>query len=70
MVDFTLYKKEWTKRQIKALRKKYRISRHVLGQLLGVTENCVYMWETGERYPSWTANILLSYVERDLGRFK
>lgn len=68
MVDISLYQKVWTKRKIKALRKKHRISRRVLGLLTGVEANSVYMWETGLRYPSWSARILLSYVERDLDK--
>lgn len=66
MVDTTLYQKVWTKKKIKMLRKKHRISQKVLGLLIGVTGNAVYLWERGLRQPSWSTHILLSYIERDL----
>jgi DNA-binding transcriptional regulator YiaG len=68
MVDTALYEKVWTKRRIKALRKKHRISRRVLGLLTGVTGNAVYQWERGLRQPPWSTHILLSYIERDLNK--
>lgn len=66
MIDVACYKKVWSAKKIRSLRKKYRFSRKYFGQLTGVSANCVYLWETGERHPSRTAHILLSYVEKNL----
>ncbi|NMC95282.1 MAG: helix-turn-helix transcriptional regulator [Syntrophorhabdus sp.] len=52
--------------KIKSLRKKHGLSRRHLGLLLGVSTNSIWLWETGNRRPSWPSHILLSYVSRDL----
>lgn len=66
MIDFTCYAKAWSAKKIRSLRKKHGLSRRLLGRLVGVSENSIYMWENEDRRPSWTAHILLSYVSRDL----
>jgi DNA-binding transcriptional regulator YiaG len=57
--------KEWTPKQIKTFRKKYSLTQKKLGELTGVSNITVFLWEKGERTPSKTAKILLSRIEED-----
>lgn len=70
MIDFTCYAKAWTPKKIKSLRKKHGLSRRSLGLLVGVSTNSIWLWETGDRRPSWPSHILLSYVSRDLKKIE
>ena len=58
--------KLWTPKDIKALRKVNRLSQRVLSELLGVTENYVYLLEKGVRTPSKTLRLLLESIEKQL----
>jgi DNA-binding transcriptional regulator YiaG len=58
--------KQWTPKQIKALREKYKFSQTTLGDLLGVTTNYVYLLEKGVKEPSKTLRLLLDCVEEKL----
>ena len=55
----------WTPRKIRNFRKRYRLSRRVLGEYLGVSKEAVYYWEKDQSVPSMTAMILLSRVQAD-----
>jgi len=56
----------WTPKEIEKFRIGHKLSRRALGELLGVTGNCIYQWERGLREPSKTTKILLSRIEQDL----
>ncbi|OGW37452.1 MAG: hypothetical protein A2Y97_00070 [Nitrospirae bacterium RBG_13_39_12] len=56
----------WTPEEIEQFRKDNKLSRRALGELLGVTGNCIYQWERGLREPSKTTKILLSRIEQEL----
>ena len=58
--------KNWTPKQIKALREKHKISQIKLGALLGVTTNYIYLLEKGVKEPSKTLTLLLDCVEEKL----
>jgi putative transcriptional regulator len=51
-------------RQIKAIRKRERVSQTVFANYLNVTPNLVSKWERGEKRPSGPALKLLSLVEK------
>jgi DNA-binding transcriptional regulator YiaG len=56
----------WTPRKIKNFRKRYRLSRRVLGEYLGVSKESVYYYETRQRTPSLSVMLLLSRVQKDI----
>jgi transcriptional regulator with XRE-family HTH domain len=58
--------KYWKPEDIKNLKKKYKLSQHSLGKLLGVSRNYIYYLERGERMPSETLKLLLDCVEEKL----
>lgn len=58
--------KQWTAKQIKALRETHKISQKAMGALLGVTTNYVYLLEKGVKEPSKTLTLLLDCVEEKL----
>jgi transcriptional regulator with XRE-family HTH domain len=58
--------KKWTSRELKTLRKKYKLSQRALGDLLGVSEQHIYYLERGARIPSETLKLLLVCVEEKL----
>ena len=60
--------KNWTPKDIKNLREKYKISQAELGRLLGVAGNYIYMLEKGVREPSKSLRLLLDCVEEKLKR--
>ena len=60
--------KEWTSKDLKALRKKYKLSQKALSELIGVTEQYVYYLERGLRTTGKPLKLLLDYVEADLKR--
>ena len=64
-----LYKKhmkDWTPESIEQLRKEHKLTRKVLGELVGVSIPAIYQWERGLRTPSRTAKLLLERIEQDL----
>ncbi len=58
--------KAWTPEDIRGMRKRYKLSRSRLANLLGVTGNYVYLLEKGVRQPSKTLRLLLDCIERQL----
>ena len=56
----------WKPEEIEIFRKQHRLSRKALGELLGVTVNCVYQWERGLRTPSKTTKILLTRIAEEI----
>jgi transcriptional regulator with XRE-family HTH domain len=58
--------REWTSKDLKALRKKYKLSQKALSDLIGVTEQYVYYLERGMRNTSKPLKLLLDYVEEKL----
>ena len=58
--------KEWTSKDFKTLRKKYKLSQRALGDLIGVTEQYIYYLERGMRTTGKPLKLLLSFVEADL----
>ena len=66
MLDYKDAMQDWKPEQIEAFRKDHGLTRKVLGELLGVTVNCVYQWERGLREPSKTVKILLTRIADEL----
>jgi DNA-binding transcriptional regulator YiaG len=59
--------KDWTSEEIEELRRKYKLTRRALGELLGgLTVSTIYNWERGLRNPSKATKVLLSRIEQDL----
>ncbi len=58
--------KNWTSKEIKELRSKFKLSQKALSEMLGVSDNYIYLLEKGVKKPSKTLKILLSYIEKDL----
>lgn len=58
--------KKWTKKEIKELRTKLKLSQAKFGALVGTSDNYIYMLEKGVRNASRTLEILLGYIEKDL----
>ena len=56
----------WTPEKIKGLREQFKLSQVVLGGLVGVSGNYIYMLEGGDRNPSKTLCLLLNRIEREL----
>jgi DNA-binding transcriptional regulator YiaG len=57
---------KWSSREIRELRGKYKISQKAFSELLGVTENYVYLLERGVKKPSKTLKLLMNCIEKDL----
>ena len=68
MLGIIISMKEWTLKDLKALRKKYKLSQKALSELIGVTEQYVYYLERGLRTTGKPLKLLLDYVEKDLKR--
>ena len=58
--------KQWTSKQVEALRKSHKLTRRALGEMLGVTVSAVYKWERGLKVPSKSLQLLLDCVEKNL----
>ena len=58
--------KQWNSKELKTLRKKYKLSQKALSDLIGVTEQYVYYLERGMRTTGKPLKLLLNYVEADL----
>ncbi len=58
--------KKWNKEEIKELRVKLKLSQAKFGELVGTSDNYIYMLEKGVRNASKTLKILLGYIEREL----
>ncbi|MCX5804231.1 MAG: hypothetical protein NTU69_12005 [Proteobacteria bacterium] len=57
---------EWTPRQIRGLRKTFTLSKRVLGELVGVHKDYIYMPKGGDRNPSKILCLLLDRIEKEL----
>lgn len=62
--------KQWTAQEIEDFRRTYKLTRKVLGELLGVTVSSIYQWEKEVKKPSKTAMILLSRIEDEFSLTK
>jgi DNA-binding transcriptional regulator YiaG len=62
--------KNWTPEEIEEFRKDHSLTRKALGELLGVTVNCIYQWERGLRQPSKTTQILLTRIAEEIKQQK
>lgn len=60
--------KNWTPKDIKMLRKKYKLSQPAFGRLAGVSGNYIYLLEKEVRTPSKTLRLLLDCIERQLNK--
>jgi DNA-binding transcriptional regulator YiaG len=58
--------KDWKPKDIKNFRKRFKLSQSKLASLLGVSRNYIYLLESGERIPSKTLKLLLSYVKNSM----
>lgn len=57
--------KQWTPIEVESFRKKHKLTRRALGELMGVTVSAVFKWERGLKRPSKTSQILLSRIEKE-----
>ena len=57
--------KQWTPKQIKALRKRLKLSQEAFGNLIGVTRTYVNLMERGVKIPSLTLKVLFSCLEKN-----
>jgi DNA-binding transcriptional regulator YiaG len=55
--------RQWTKEEIKGLRKAKGFSQKAFAREIGVTEHYVYYLERGMREPSQTLRLLLDCIE-------
>ena len=60
--------KEWRKEDIRGLRDRLKFTQKAFSDLLGVTENYVYLLERGVRTPSKTLEFLLDCIEKEKGK--
>lgn len=60
--------KKWTSKDLKSMRKNFKLSQKALSDLLGVTEHYIYLLERGMKKPSKTLKLLLDCVEENLKR--
>lgn len=61
-----VFMKNWTPKDIKDLRNKYKLAQPAFAGLLGVSGNYIYLLEKGVKKPSKTLKLLLGYVEKEL----
>jgi DNA-binding transcriptional regulator YiaG len=57
--------KNWTREEIKELRNRMGLSQALFGERIGTTRQYVYYMERGERIPSKTLMLLLSYIDNE-----
>jgi DNA-binding transcriptional regulator YiaG len=55
---------KWTGKKIRALRQSLRLSQKAFGDRLGVTQNYVYLLESGQKTPSGILERLLDCVKK------
>ena len=60
--------KKWTPKELKALRKRHKLSQRKLSELSGVTDHYIYLLERGVRTSSNTLSLLLNCIEEKLKR--
>ena len=60
--------KQWNSKELKALRKNYKLSQRAFSALIGVTEQYVYYLERGMRTTGKPLKLLLNYVEAALNK--
>ena len=58
--------KQWASKDIKTLRKRYKLSQKALADLIGVTDQYVYYLERGVRTTGKSLTLLLNCVEEKL----
>ena len=66
MLDYIFNMKNWSPKNIKDLRRKYKLYQQDFGKLLGVTANYIYLMEKGVKKPSKTLRLLLDCREKQL----
>ena len=59
---------EWTKEDIKEFRKEFGLTQQELGDFLGVSQNYIFMIESGLRKPGKTLMLLLDCVQEKLNK--
>jgi DNA-binding transcriptional regulator YiaG len=57
--------KKWTSKKIRSFRKELDLSQKAFGQRLGVTENYIYLLESGQKMPSTILQLLLDCVKKE-----
>ena len=62
------FMKEWNSKNIWELRDRLKVTQKAFSELLGVTENYIYLLEKGVKKPSKTFRLLLDCVEKEKGR--
>jgi predicted transcriptional regulator len=58
----------WTNEDIRNFRKEYGLTQQSLGDLLGVSQNYIFMLEVGLRKPGKTLMLLLDCVQDKLNK--
>jgi DNA-binding transcriptional regulator YiaG len=64
-LDKMNYMKNWTPKEIHALRKSMNLSQPVFGTRLGVSGNYIHLLEKGVKQPGRTLRLLLGFIEKD-----
>lgn len=59
---------EWNGKDIRELRDRIKLTQKAFSELLGVTENYIYLLEKGVKKPSKTVNLLLNCIEKEKGK--
>jgi DNA-binding transcriptional regulator YiaG len=65
MLGLALIMKKWKSQEIKKLRSCLGLTQTEFGVLLGVSENYIYLLESGRKCPGKTLKLLLNYIDRD-----
>ena len=60
--------KKWSPKDIKALRKRLKLSQEAFGDLIGVTRTYVNLMEGGVKEPSKTLKVLFSCLKKNKGK--
>lgn len=58
--------KNWTAKEIKGFRKRFKLTQAKLAVRAGVSKNYIYLLEKEVKTPSRTLQLLLGYIEKDL----
>ena len=56
----------WSKEEIRGFRKEYGLTQQALGNLLGVSQNYIFILESGQKKPGKTLMLLLDCVREKL----
>jgi len=60
----------WGPDEIRAFRQKHDLTQRALGDIVGVANTTVYLWEAGKLNPGKPVMILLSHIQEELERKK